>query len=84
MAKKAKLNDEDSNLTDTFLGLSFKHELTNSLRSSLSGKQTDLGNNKSVSSHYSSKSNNQGRGLLGRNYHFGFFAFSVLIFVPLL
>ena len=41
MAKKAKQNDEDIDLTDTFLGQSFKHETTNSLSSSLSDKQTD-------------------------------------------
>ena len=42
MAKKAKQNDGDIDLTDTFLGQSFKHEITNSLSSSLSDKQTDL------------------------------------------
>ena len=29
MAKKAKQNDGDIDLTDTFLGQSFKHEITN-------------------------------------------------------
>ena len=52
MAKKAKQNDGDIDLTDTFLGQSFKHEITNSLSSSLSDKQTEL-HNKSESSHYS-------------------------------
>ena len=42
MAKKAKQNDGDIDLTDTILGQSFKHEITNSLSFSLSGKQTDL------------------------------------------
>ena len=41
MAKKAKQNDGDIDLTDTFLGQSFKHEIKNSLLSSLSDKQTD-------------------------------------------
>ena len=40
MAKKAKQNDGDIDLTDTFLGQSFKHEITNSLSFSLSDKQT--------------------------------------------
>ena len=61
MAKKAKQNDEDIDLTDTFLGQSFKHEITNSLSSSLSDKQTEL-RNKSESSHYSAILNDQGQG----------------------
>ena len=61
MAKKAKQNDGDIDLTDTFLGQSFKHEITNSLSSSLSDKQTEL-RNKSESSHYSSMLNYQGQG----------------------
>ena len=61
MAKKAKQNDGDIDLTDTFLGQSFKHEITNSLSSSLSDKQTDL-RNKSESSHYSAILNDQGQG----------------------
>ena len=61
MAKKAKQNDGDIDLTDTFLGQSFKHEITNSLSSSLSDKQTDL-SDKSESSHYSSILNDQGQG----------------------
>ena len=59
MAKKAKQNDRDIGLTDTFLGQSFKHENSKSFSSSLSGKQTDLSYNKSESSHYSSISNDQ-------------------------
>ena len=62
MAKKTKQNDEDIDLTDTFLGQSFKHEITNSLSSSLSGMQTDLSDNKSESSHYNSIFNDQGQG----------------------
>ena len=61
MAKKAKQNDGDIDLTDTFMGQSFKHEITNSLSSSLSDKQTDL-NDKSESSLYSSILNDQGQG----------------------
>ena len=59
MAKKAKQNDGDIDLTDTFLGQSFKHEITNSLSSSLSDRQTELPN-KSESSHYSAILNDQG------------------------
>ena len=61
MAKKAKQNDGDIDLTDTFLGQSFKHEITNSLSSSLSDKQTEV-RNKSESSHYSAILNDQGQG----------------------
>ena len=61
MTKKAKQNDGDIDLTDTFLGKSCKHEITNSLSSSLSCKQTDL-SDKSESSHYSSILNDQGQG----------------------
>ena len=42
MAKKAKQNDGEIDLTDTFLGQSFKHEIINFLSPSLSDKQTDL------------------------------------------
>ena len=59
MAKKAKQNDGDINLSDTFLGQSFKHEIINSLSHSPSGKQTDF-NDKSESSDYSSISSDQG------------------------
>ena len=61
MAKKAKQNDGDIDLTDTFLGQYFKHEITNSLSSNLSDKQTEL-HNKSESSHYSAILNDQGQG----------------------
>ena len=61
MAKKAKQNDGDIDLTDTFLGQAFKHEITNSLSSSLSDKQTEI-RNKSESSHYSAILNDQGQG----------------------
>ena len=61
MAKKAKQNDSGIDLTDTFLSQSFKHEITKSLSSSLSDKQTDL-SDKSESSHYSSILNDQGQG----------------------
>ena len=53
MAKKANQNDRDIELTDTFLGQSYKHQIINSLSPSLSSKQTDL-SDKSDSSHYSS------------------------------
>ena len=42
MTKKTKQNDGDIDLTHTFLGQSFKHEIINSLSPSLPGKQTDL------------------------------------------
>ena len=61
MAKKAKQNDGEIDLTDTFLGQSFTDEIINSLSHSLSGKQTDL-SDKSESSHYSSVLNDQGQG----------------------
>ena len=61
MAKKAKQNDGEIDLTDTFLGQSFTDEIINSLSPSLSGKQTDL-SDKSESSHYSSVLNDQGQG----------------------
>ena len=61
MAKKAKQNDGEIDLTDTFLGQSFTDEIINSLSPSQSGKQTDL-SDKSESSHYSSVLNDQGQG----------------------
>ena len=61
MAKKAKQNDGDIELTDSFLGQSFKHEITNSLSSSLPNKKTDL-SDKSESSHFSSLLNDQVQG----------------------
>ena len=61
MTKKAKQNDGDIDLTDTFLGQSFKHEITNFLSSSQSDMQTYL-SDKSESSHYSSILNDQGQG----------------------
>ena len=69
MAKKAKQNDGDIDLTDTFLGQSFKHGITNSLSSSLSDKQTEL-RNKSGSSHYSAILNDQSQGhdLMSRSH----------------
>ena len=61
IAKKAKQNDGEIDLTDTVLGQSFTDEIINSLSPSLSGKQTDL-SDKSESSHYSSVLNDQGQG----------------------
>ena len=61
MAKRAKQNDGEIDLTDTFLGQSFTDEIINSLSPSLSGKQTDS-SDKSESSHYSSVLNDQGQG----------------------
>ena len=75
MAKKAKQNDRDIDLTDTFLGQPFKHEITNSLSSSLSYRQTDL-SDKSESRHNSSILNDLGlchdlvsRSLLCKDQH---------------
>ena len=62
MAKKAKQNDGDIDLTDTLLGQSFKHEITDSLSSSLSGKHTDLSGNKRVHSLLFNILNDQGQG----------------------
>ena len=59
--KESKTEWWDIDLTDTFLGQSFKHEITNSLSSSLSDKQTEL-RNKSESSHYSAILDDQGQG----------------------
>ena len=61
MAKKAKQNDGNIDLIDIFWGQSFKHEITNSLSSGLSGGQTDLSDNLE-SSPYSSILNDQGQG----------------------
>ena len=61
MAKKAKQNDGEIDLTDTFLGQSFTHEIINSLSPNLSGKQTVL-SDKSESSHCSSILNDKGQG----------------------
>ena len=52
MAKKAQQNVGDIDLTDTFFGQSYKHEITNSLSSSLAGIQKDLSDKKSDSSNY--------------------------------
>ena len=71
MAKKAKQNELDIDLTDTFLGQSFKHEIINSLSPGLSDKQTDLSDlsDESDFSHYSSILNDQGQchGLVSRS-----------------
>ena len=58
MTKKAKQNDGDIDLTDTFLGQTFKHEFS---FVSLSDKQRDLCD-KSESLQYSLISNEQGQG----------------------
>ena len=59
--EESKKNDRDTALTDTFFSQSFKDEITSSLSSSLSDKQTYL-NDKSESSHYFSILNDQGQG----------------------
>ena len=59
--QRKQQNDEKIDLTDTFLGPPFKHEIIKSLSPHLSDKQTDLSDT-SESSHYSSISNDQGRG----------------------
>ena len=61
MAKKAKQNDgkQAIDLTDTFIGQSFNHEISKSLSSSLSDMQTGLTHNPSVSNHSPSFSNDQ-------------------------
>ena len=67
MAKKAKQNNGDIDLTDNHFGQSFKqHEITNSLSSSLPEKQTDS-SDKSESSHLISNDQGQGHDLLSRS-----------------
>ena len=69
MAKKAKQNDgkQDIDVTDTFIGQSFNHEISKSLSQSVSDKQTDLTSNPSVSDHSLSFSNDQGHDPLSRS-----------------
>ena len=69
MAKKAKQNDgkQDIDLTDTFIGQSFSHEVSKSLSPSLSDMQTDLTHNPSVSDHSPSFSNVHGHDPLSRS-----------------
>ena len=69
LAKKAKQNDEkqDIDLTDTFIGQSFNHEISKSLSHSLSDMQTDLTHNQSVSDHSPTFSNDQGHDPLSRS-----------------
>ena len=69
MAKKAKQNDgkQDINLTNTFIGQFFNHEISKSLSPSLSDIQTDLTHNKSVSDHSPSFSNGQGHDPLSKS-----------------
>ena len=65
MAKKAKQNDgkQDIDLTNTFIGQSFNHEVSKSFSPSHSDMQTDLTHNPSVSDHPSSFANDQGHAL---------------------
>ena len=54
MAKKAMLteNQSDVDLTDSFIGQSFKNEITKSLSRNLSVQQTDSNDSTSVSDHF--------------------------------
>ena len=54
MAKKAMLteNQSDIDLTDSFIGQSFKNEITKSLSRNLSVQQTDSNDSSSVSDHF--------------------------------
>ena len=56
MAKKAMLteNQSDVDLTDSFIGQSFKNEITRSLSHNLSEHQTDSNDSTSVSDHFPS------------------------------
>ena len=56
MAKKAMLtkNQSDVDLTDSFIGQSFKNEITKSLFHNLPQHQTDSNDSKSVSDHFPS------------------------------
>ena len=58
MAKKAMLteNQSDADLTDSFIGQSFKNEITKTFSPSLSECQTDSNDNTSVADHFSSLS----------------------------
>ena len=56
MAKKAMLteNQSDVDLADSFIGQSFKNEITKSLSHNLLEHQTDSNNSTSVSDHFPS------------------------------
>ena len=56
MAKKAMLTEyqSDVDLTDSFIGQSFKNEITKSLSRNLSVQQTDSNDSASVSDHFPS------------------------------
>ena len=58
MAKKAMLTESQSavDLTDSFVGISFKNEITKSLSHNLPGQQTDTNDSTLVSDHFPSSS----------------------------
>ena len=64
MAKKAMLteNQSDFDLTDSFIGQSFKNEITRSLSHNLPEYQTDSDDSTSVSDHFPSSLVEEGQG----------------------
>ena len=69
MAKKAMLteNQSDVDLTDSFIGQSFKHEITKSLSHNLPEHQTDSNDSTSVSDHFPSALVEEGHDIRSRS-----------------
>ena len=69
MAKKAMLteNQSDVDLTDSFIGQSFKNEITKSLFHNLPEHQTDSNDSTSVSDHFPSSLVEEDRGIRSRS-----------------
>ena len=69
MAKKAMLteNQSDVDLTDSFIGQSFKNEITKSLSHNLSEHQTDSNDSTSVSDHFPSSLVEKGHDIRSRS-----------------
>ena len=69
IAKKAMLteNQSDVDLTDSFIGQSFKNEITRSLSHNLPGHQTDSNNSMSVSDHFPLSLGKEGHNIKSRS-----------------
>ena len=69
MAKKAMLteNQSDVDLTDSFIGQSFKNEITRSLSHNLPGYQTDSDDSTSVSDQFPSSLVEEGHDLRSKS-----------------
>ena len=69
MTKKAMLteNQSDVDLTDSFIGQSFKNEITKSLSHNLPEHQTDSNDSTSVSDHFSSSLVEEGHDIRSRS-----------------